>query len=60
MPGPGGGVCSRGVSAPGEGECLVRGGGGVPGPGGVWPWGGVCSRGVGIPACIEAEPPPPL
>ena len=38
------GVCSGGVSAPG----------GVPGPGV-----GCLVRGVGIPACFEAEPPPP-
>ena len=44
-----GGVCSRGVSA----------------PGGVSALGGVCSRGVsapggicGIPACTEADTPP--
>ena len=39
-----GGVCSRGVSAPGG--CLLQG--------------GVCSRGCGIPACTEADTPPPV
>ena len=52
-----GGVCSRGVPAPGWGlplgGCLLLGGGVcaqvVPGPGGVG-WGG-------IPACTEVDPP---
>ena len=53
-----GGVCSRGVPAPGG--CLLWG---------VLLWGvsapeGVCSRGCllwgGIPACTEADTPPPL
>ena len=47
------------VPAPGGCLFLLRGvpglGGGVPGPGGS-----VCSGGAGIPACIDAEPPPPL
>ena len=45
------GVCSRGAWY------------GGPGPGGLIPWGclvwGVCSGGVGVPACTEADPPPP-
>ena len=56
------GVCFPGGSA--LGGCLVRGGGawsgGVPGPGGVCTQGGLCSEGVGIPACTEADTPPPL
>ena len=38
---------------PGPGGCLVQRG--VPGLGG-----GVWSGGGGIPACTEADPPPPL
>ena len=64
-----GGAGSGGV-VPGPGGCLLLGGlwsRGVPGPGGVCSWGvvpgpgGVCSRGgVGIPACTEADTPPPV
>ena len=39
---PGGGVCSRGVSALGA----------------VWFWGVSAPRGCGIPACTEADTPP--
>ena len=52
----GGGVCSGGV--PCRGDVCSRGGvcSGGPGPGGC-----ACSRrgGVGIPACTEADTPPP-
>ena len=48
---------------PGPGGCLVWGGvcsGGVPGLGVVVSgWGGLPPRGVGIPACTEADTPPP-
>ena len=52
-----GGVCSRGVPGP-RGVCLAQGG--VCSQGVVCSWGGgVCSRGDGIPACTEADTPPP-
>ena len=61
-----GGVCSRGVCPRGQGG-LLRGGLLLGGGGLLW---GVCSRGVpgpglggsasgGIPACTEADTPPP-
>ena len=57
----GGAWCGGGVSAPGG----VPGLGGLP-PGGCLVWGGVClvwgglpPGGVGIPACTEADTPPP-
>ena len=55
------GVCSQWGSAP-WGGCLLLGGllpGGVCSQGGLL-WGGVCSRGGYIPACTEADTPPPL
>ena len=66
-----GGVWSRGVwsrgGGSGHGKGGVCSGGGVSAPGGgVCSQGGVCSRGCllpgggGIPACTEADTPPPL
>ena len=40
---------------PGPGGCLAQGGGCLPGPGGCLPGPG----GGGIPACTEADIPPP-
>ena len=68
-----GGVWSRGVSVPGgawsQGGCLLTGEylvlevsatGGCPVLGGVCSGGrGAWSQGVDIPACTEADPPPP-
>ena len=62
-----GGLVLGGLPGPG-GVCLVQGGGLVPGgvclvPGGsAWSGGGVClvPGGCGIPACTEADPPPPV
>ena len=51
------GVCFRGVPGPGglvPGGCLVWGGGVCSGGGGCAP-----GEGVGIPACTEADTPPP-
>ena len=69
VPGPGGSAPGGGLlwGVPGPMGSPPRG---VPGPGGVFalavpgPSGRVCSRGVpgpmgGIPACTEADPPPP-
>ena len=54
---PMGGVCSRGVFAPGG--CLLGGGAlwGMSPRGCLYP-AGVPARGGGIPACTEADPPP--
>ena len=59
---PGGGSAPRG-GVPGLGGVCSWG---VPGPGGAWsggmpgPGGCLLQRGVGIPACTEADTPPPL
>ena len=53
-----GGVCQRGCA---RGVC-ARGGcarGGVP-EGGGWVWQGMCVPEGGIPACTEADTPPPV
>ena len=62
VPGPGG-CLLRGVADPGEGVCSwggVHGPGGCLLPGGAWSFGGGSALGGGIPACTEADTPPPV